>query len=204
MFVREFECPSCGGRIEKRNVNSKSVACPYCGQASHIQADSLAAAGQAHLLVDYGSILSTGLRGQLGDQKFEVHGRMRIEYEDGFWDEWYIRLEDGRDAWIQEDDGSFVLFLRQETEELPTDVFEKFKVGSIRRFSSEYPDVFVSSRARAKVLGADGELPFVIKPGDSADFVEGMFDGKLITLELLPEETILFVGQHYEVDDFIL
>ena len=204
MFKREFECPSCGGKIQKNIINSKSVICSYCGQSSHIQADSLEAAGNAHLLVDYGSIFHTNLRVQLGDQKFQILGRLRIEYDDGFWDEWYIQFDDGREAWIQEDDGSFTLFLRQDQTALYDDLFELVEVGHFHDLSPDFNHVFITSKSRASIVGGDGELPFRIKPGDPADFVDGIYDGQTISLEVLPEETILFLGQQYEVDDFII
>ena len=75
LFVREFECPSCGGTIQRENPASRSISCPYCGQTSHINADSLDAVGAQHLLIDYGSMFSVGMTATVKGHRFRVLGR---------------------------------------------------------------------------------------------------------------------------------
>ncbi len=203
LFAREFECPSCGGRIKRENAASKSLGCPYCGQTSHVSGDSLSMAGTPNLLIDYGSMFSVGMVATLRGRRFRVSGKLRIAYEDGFWDEWYIQfLDNNQDAWIQEDDGGFILF------EPATDYerlsFHDIKVGGYYSFSNAYQQVFVTSKSRAKVEGGEGELPFAIIPGDIADFVEGVEDGKVISMEILPKETHISVGTPFKLDEVSL
>lgn len=203
LFAREFECPSCGGAIRRENPASRSLSCPYCGQTSHLTDDSLKAVGHQHLLIDYGSMLRVGMRAKLRDTPFSVLGRLRLKYEDGFWDEWYVQLLNSGDmAWIQEDDGSFVLFKqRASLEGLP---YESIAVGGFYDISPAYPEVFISSKGRAEVEGGEGELPFAIVPGDPADFVEGISNGLLVSVEVLPDECNVFEGTPFDLDEIEL
>jgi len=114
MLTQEFPCPSCGAPIPKRFDQSKSLCCPFCGQTSHLLADSLKMAGEKHLLIDYGSLLNLGDQLTLGKLKLLLLGRIRLDFEDGFWDEWFAQnLDDGKTWWIQEDDGQFTLFRKK-------------------------------------------------------------------------------------------
>ncbi len=200
MFTREFECPSCGGRIESSNPGSRSVSCGYCGQTSHINADNLQAVGSKNLLIDYGSILSLGRTIEIKERKFRVMGRIRIEYDDGFWDEWYLNYDGDKEAWLQEDDGSFVLFSEKKGAGALRLEQDRIQVGSTLTFAPEFQKVFVTSKSKAKVIGGEGELPFTITPGEPADFIEGIQGGRVISLEVLPTEVRLFMGSSLEIE----
>lgn len=202
LFVKEFECPSCGANIKQQNPASRSISCGYCGQTSHINADSLQAVGEKSLLVDYGSYLSVGNRGRWQEQGFTILGRLRIEYEDGFWDEWYINFDDGKPAWIQEDDGSFMLF--QSAGEISSLNYSSIYVGNFVDFNQTLTNVFITSKSRAKVEGGEGELPFRIIPGETADFVEGIKEGEVVSIEVLPDETSVYIGKTISLDDLDL
>lgn len=204
LFEQSFECPSCGGQIPRKTPASKSLVCPYCGQTSHIHADTLEAAGNKHLLIDYGSSLSIGQTFKLGEAEGLILGRLRLDYEDGFWDEWYAQmLHDGSEAWIQEDDGSFVLFYREK--DLPhAPRLEEIAVGQVVDLGELWEPFFVTAKSKAKVNGGEGELPFRIVPGEPADFVDGIWDGRPISIELLPGEKVLFVGRPFSLDELQL
>ena len=204
MFSREFECPSCGAPIKQNKPGSRTLLCTYCGQASHVNADSLEAVGEKQLLIDYGSMFQIGQTGKLGKHEFLVLGRMRLDYEDGFWDEWYIQfLDDGNGAWIQEDDGSFVFFT-QEKEFVKAFSIDEIEVGSTHNFWGAWEPVFITSKAKSTVNGGEGELPFRIIPGEPAHFVEGYWDGKIVSVELHPQDHVLFVGTPIDLDDLLL
>ncbi|MEO0896360.1 MAG: DUF4178 domain-containing protein [Bacteroidota bacterium] len=199
MISQAFECPSCGAPIEKRTPGARSLVCSYCGQTSHLNASSLEAAGEKQMLIDYGSVLKIGDTGTFDGREFFVLGKLRIDYEDGFWDEWYINyVDNGEPAWIQEDDGAFTIFSRVGEPEQHAR-FENYQVGGYAPVSN-FPDpMFVTSKARAKVNGGEGELPFKIIPGDPADFVEGIMGGKVVSIELLPDDSAIFVGSPFEL-----
>ena len=61
--------------------------------------------------------------------------------------------------------------------------------------------IFSFAKSKAKIIGCEGELPVRIKPDDPADFVEGLLHGKIISVELLPEESILFKGKAFELSE---
>ena len=197
LFSREFSCPSCGGPIPQKFPGTRTLLCPYCGQTSHLNADNLEMVGEKQMLIDYGSELEIGQQYRLvpmKDTPIIILGRLRIDYEDGFWDEWFAQtLDEGKPLWIQEDDGQFVVFQEREgIDDLLS--YENARVGYKTRMGEGIPEVLITSKSRAKVNGGEGELPFRVIPGDPADFVEGMAKGRIVSAELLPGERHLFVG----------
>lgn len=202
MFVRKFECPSCGGSLERLSPASTSISCGYCGQTSFVGEESISSVGLKHLLIDYGSAFNVGQKIKLGKKEFTIVGRIRIGYDDLFWDEWYvINLDTAEEAWIQEDDGSFVFFKKEKNIDLFENFIDNVRVGRDENFRGQYESIFVTSKNRATITGSEGELPVHVKPQDIADFVEGLLKGKIISVEILPKESILFVGTPFTLDE---
>ncbi len=188
--------------LELRYRHSKMVVCSYCGQTSYINADSLTAVGAPILLADYGSILSVGKRGKIKGKSFEVLGRLRFDYEDGFWDEWLVTLDGEWDteSWLQEDDGKFTLFRKQNLAQRTA--YTDFQVGTTTNLNNQA--VFVTEKNKAIINGGEGELPFQVRAGEQADFVDGIVIGKRLTfsLEYMPDEVMYTIGEPVTVQDF--
>lgn len=204
MFSREFECPSCGAPVKQSHPGSQVLVCNYCGQTSLVNADTLEALGEKKLLIDYGSSFQIGKSGKYRGRDFLVLGRIRYEYEDGFWDEWYVSyLDDGSTAWVQEDDGSFVMF-NQEVK-LDKDIsLSRVTVGNKYDYGKEWNDVFITSKSKAHIQGGEGELPFRIVPGEQADFIDGIWKGKVLSIELLPVDQYMYVGTPFHLKEIEL
>lgn len=201
MSLPSIQCPSCGAQLELQYRYSRMVVCSYCGQTSYINAGTANAAGQKILLADYGSILSVGKRGKLKGKTFSVLGRLRFTYEDGFWDEWLIWFDGDEytDYWLQEDEGEFVLFSKKPLTP-PAPVFETVKVGS--SISVNSIAMFVTEKNRATINGGEGELSFQVIPGEKADYIDGIANGKPISIEYMPGEVEFNTGESLALSDF--
>lgn len=201
MSLPSIQCPSCGAQLELQYRHSRMVVCSYCGQTSYINAGMVNPAGQKILLSDYGSILSVGKRGKLKGKSFGVLGRLRFNYEDGFWDEWLIWFDGSEytDYWLQEDEGEFVLFSKKTlTGQAP--IFENIKVGTSILVNG-FP-MFVTEKNNASINGGEGELPFQVIPGEKADYIDGISDGKPISIEYMPGEVEFNMGEPINLSDF--
>ncbi|MEM6802509.1 MAG: DUF4178 domain-containing protein [Bacteroidota bacterium] len=203
MFSKEYTCPACGAPIEQKRIGSRMLVCSYCAQTSFINADSLDAVGEKAPLLDYGSSFAIGKMGTYQDKEFMVLGRLRYEYEDGFWDEWYLNCFDGSTLWVQEDDGSFVVFYYEEELSYRLD-YARTRVGSTVEITAEINNVFVTAKSKAHIQGGEGELPFRVIPGNQADFIDGIMQGKIVSAEFLPDENVVYVGEAVELEDLKL
>ena len=193
MAFKQFNCPSCGAELQLQYRFSQMVVCPFCDQTSHLSGEGLLAQGEKIKLADYGSKFFTGATGTIFNTNFRVFGRLRLEYPDGFWDEWLIRLENDpeKEYWLQEDEGEYILF--EKSDKLPDNSnFDKTNVGD--RINFESYQIFISEKNNAKIIGGEGELPHRIKPGEQCDFIDGIIIGKAIptSLEFMPDNKTAF------------
>ena len=214
MAFKEFNCPSCGAPVKLEYRFTETVICPYCRQASHWTGENFEAKGEKVILANYGSKFSVGLEasfwgtknGERKEYRFKVLGRVRFEYNDGFWDEWLLRVEgyEENEYWLQEDEGEFALFKKYD--ELPSiSDYDALEVGMYVDW--EGYKMFISEKAKAQITGGEGELPFRIVPGEQCDFVDGILVGDAVSasIEYLPDGKKAFYVAVFnpEIGDFV-
>ena len=201
--MKIVSCPSCGGEVKIKSVFSKSAACTYCGQTSYLDADKVEAKGEKAFLADYGSLFSVGLRCKWNKKTMEVIGRIRYEYEEGFWDEWAVIIDDKDDQiyWLEEDEGRLTLFtsVTVPTKDLPAK-YEGLRVGTTMEFDGK--KIFIRAKSRAKVIGSEGELPFRVINGERADFMDGIYKSNPCGFEFLTTEITYNEGNLLYLHDF--
>ena len=95
--------------------------------------------------------LWVGGSGTLKGHSFVVNGRVRYSYEGGYWDEWALTLDDGRHAWLAEDEGNFTL-TRLKDMKVKSGVYAKAKPGS--RMTLTGKSFHVDEKGIAKCEGA--------------------------------------------------
>jgi predicted RNA-binding Zn-ribbon protein involved in translation (DUF1610 family) len=202
MQETKVNCSSCGGDLTIKYRYTQMLVCPFCGQTNLLNVERLNQPTEKKVLADYGSILAVGKTGKIKGKNFYVLGRLRYDYPDGFWDEWLIAINDDyeTECWLQEDEGDFVLFDKKiVSKDLPK--FEDLKVG--KKINIEGYKMFISEKNTAVINGGEGELPFVLKIGEKADFVDGIAHGIGIplSLEYEPEGPVLYIGEEIDLSE---
>lgn len=195
MSFKQVKCPSCGAPGELEYRFSKMFICEFCNQSSHLVNDNLEAAGEKSSLADYGSMFYKGATGIIDNREFKVLGRLRFSYPDGFWDEWLLNFKDSPDKeyWLQEDEGDYTLFEKGDISSLPD--FEELSVGNKYQLGNK--EIFITEKHEATILGGDGELPYMVIPGQQADFVDGIIIGAGMqsSIEYFPDEKVFNIGK---------
>ncbi len=203
MSIKQLNCQSCAAPLNLKYRFSKMAVCEYCGQATYLTgADSQEAQGKASPLIDYGSKFSIGQKLVIKNTKFEIIGRIRFSYPDGFWDEWFLidNKHPDTEYWLQEDEGEYILFGRNDkVKKFPN--FAKTKVGSTHSAFNE--TIFVNEKNTAQIMGGEGELPFQVVEGEKANFIDGIVvkKGVPVSYEYLPKETLLYIGFDVKLDE---
>jgi DNA-directed RNA polymerase subunit RPC12/RpoP len=199
MSTQSYNCPGCGAPLAIEHRFSKTVVCQYCNQTSFITPKGLDPTGSVATLADFPSIFAIGKQGSIKGRPFRVSGRIRYSYEDGHWDEWFLALDGGKKfVWLEEDEGQFTLYEKQAiTTPIPT--YEEIFVG--KSFLVNNLSVFVTEKNKASLAGGQGELNFRFCPGDSLQYVDGNAAGKLVSIEITPEELNLSMGESVEEEE---
>lgn len=198
MSAREVNCPNCGAPLQLESRFTTIVVCQYCGTTSYVRDEGLDPTGKMAKLVDYASRLKVGREGTIRGRGFRTLGRVRYQYEDGTWDEWYLQFDDGQPAWLSEDEGEYVLlFKKRLTSPLPP--WDAIRVGGFLPVDNDR--VFVSEKGTGRVAGAEGELSMVAAPGRAFQYVDGNASGKAVGIVFTENAINFSQGEPLEFQD---
>ncbi len=181
-------CPSCGTPIEFRFDDSFVRMCPSCHSAIARTDRGIDTLGAFADLAPAASGLSLSDTGRWQGQPFELAGRAEYAHPaGGSWEEWFLKLGDGRWAWLSHAHGTWALtFPTASSRELPG--FEQIRPGMLLRLGAD-PGVplTVGERNAGTLQSAEGELPFLFVPGSPSRFVDASDDkGHFATLDYGP------------------
>jgi hypothetical protein len=159
--------------------------------------------GKVATLVDTESPLEVGLRGNYRGKPFEITGRAQLGHSaGGVWDEWYAAFPNDHWGWLAEAQGRFYLtFPSRSTpvDKLPP--FEKTQLGESVPASAEV-NFRVAEKGRAKMVAAQGEIPYRLEPGQTYSYADlSGPNGTFGTIDYSDATPQVFLGREVTLDD---
>lgn len=202
--MNKFNCPSCGAENTFKLSNSVFVVCPYCKSSLFKSEDQIELIGKVSDLVDDNTPVQLRSSGTYQGKSFSVVGRVRMKWQEGFWNEWYLFFNDGSTAWLSEAQGEFALMreVKQGLEKLPPSAAWEIQ----KTITLADKKLVIVDLKRSEVLMSEGELPFRAQVGDkrfSADLrgVGGEILGSLEQDAKALNEVRVYFGQIIELSD---
>ena len=198
MSVLVANCPSCGAPVEFKSGQSIVVICEYCRSAIARTDRELKDLGKVAELVETGSPLDVGLRGKWKDVPFELTGRAQLGHEmGGQWDEWYATFSNGWLGWLAEAQGRFYITFQYpipEGAQVPS--FDQLQLGQ-QVLGLPWPTpMMVAETGRATALGAKGEIPYLLTPGETYYYADlSGINNSFGTLDYNQSPPLVFLGQ---------
>src|SRR2546421_8197858 len=164
----QASCPACGATVTFKTGSSVVVVCESCNSVVARTDRGVEDAGKVSDVVESGSPLDVGLRGVYLGVAFELTGRAQLGHAaGGFWDEWYAAFSDGRWGWLAEAQGRFYLtFQIQVPAPNPLPSVDSLQLRQHVRAVPAQPPPVVAEKGTARMLAAEGEIPYLVKPGD--------------------------------------
>jgi uncharacterized protein DUF4178 len=198
--VRVF-CPSCGAALEFRYDDSFVRVCSACRSAIVRGDRGLETFGQFADLAPSVSGLSLEQRGRFQGVPFVLSGRVQYAHPaGGSWEEFYLKLADGRWAWLAHAHGEWTLTFRSaQARGLPD--FARLAPGMVVELGADAPGkLSVGECNVATPIGAEGEIPFQFTPGTQSRFVDlSGTHGRFATIDygeaVADEAPMLYVGR---------
>ncbi len=156
-------CPECGAPAVMRGT-TVTLVCEYCGSTIVRTDVDLRLVGKVSAIIDNGSPLLLGSRGNYRGAPFELAGRLQVTYGRGCWNEWLIAFADGTVGWLAEALGQLAV-LRPRDPAICAGVpaHGAFVVG--HGLTLDGAALTVTDVRTAQYRGAEGQLPFVAEPG---------------------------------------
>lgn len=149
------------------------------------------------------SPLQVGTRGSFESKGFELIGRLKMAWQDGSWNEWYALFDDGREGWLAEAQGFWMMsFPEADTSHVPAE--EKLRPGQYLPFGRM--SFVVDDIKQATCVGSEGELPFRAPKGRTSTSVDlSAPPVRYACIEYSQEDGVrLYQGTYIEFDDLHL
>lgn len=186
-------CPSCGAPHDIHNPGIITIVCEYCGNAVYWDSQKIQNAGKQSILPEGFSRFYRGATGKLLNKSFFVLGRVRYSFGNGFWDEWFLEIENSEIVWLTEDNHEFAYQTKIENIKIPD--FSTIRIGSRLNFNNT--DFIIQEIGQAECMGVEGDLPIYIQTGEKYPFADGSSpDGKYtIGIEYDENPPTVFYGR---------
>ncbi|MDT7808514.1 MAG: hypothetical protein QOJ70_2327 [Acidobacteriota bacterium] len=200
----QASCPACGAQVLFKTGSSVVVVCEFCNSVVARTDRGVEDLGKVSDVAESGSPLGVSLRGTYLGVAFELTGRAQLQHAaGGFWDEWYAAFEDGRWGWLAEAQGRFYLTFRIQVpapNALPT--FDSLQLGQqVWAIPAQSPPV-VAEKGTAQMFAAEGEIPYLLKPGETYAYADLSGQGGVFgTLDYGEQPPLVFVGREVTLEE---
>ena len=196
MSALTANCPSCGAPVSFKSGSSIVVVCNYCRSAIARSDRELHDIGRVADLVETGSPLQLGLQGSWRGANFELTGRAQMGHEaGGVWDEWYATFANGSTGWLAEAQGRFYLTFAENINPTAIPPLDRLRLGSPASIPAPTPPI-VAEIGVAQTLGAIGEIPYQLTPGQSFWYADlSGSNGMFATIDYSDTPPTVYKGQ---------
>jgi Domain of unknown function (DUF4178) len=195
-------CPSCGAPVSFRSTASATAICKFCKSTLVRDSDTLKRIGKQGELFNDASQIQIGTGGNYGKAKFTVIGRIQLQYDAGYWNEWFILFNDGQTGWMSEASGIYAVMLDAGADSnQPLPEFDNVLVGQTLHLNGQA--LTATDKRTAQCVAAEGELPFPLTDRWQARTIDFQRDNTLATLDYSEPKTALFVGRTVGIDSLM-
>lgn len=194
-----LNCPACGAEVRFKSRSSIFGVCSFCGSTLVRHDLNVENIGKMAELPQDMSPLQIGTSGRYEGKNFEIVGRQKIVWDQGQWNEWYVLFDDGRDGWLADAQGFYMVsFQLPDSRLIPPR--EKIRVSeSIKLGDGLYT---VDDIREVTCAGSQGELPVKSAQGRKSTSVDLKGPGQSFgSIDFSPEGDRLFLGKYVEFDD---
>lgn len=185
--MQQVNCPGCGAEVAFRSSAAVMAVCEYCHSTLVKDAESVKDIGKMSAVLEDYTPLQLHASGQWQGQGFTLVGRIQLRYEAGLWNEWYLLFDDGSDGWLADASGQTMLTRRVSPEQAAAAQFDQApKFESLSPGTSLFFDKrrWLAGDVRtARCTGGEGELPFVVGAGWTAQVADFRDEGRFLTLD---------------------
>jgi hypothetical protein len=154
-------CPSCGASVSFASTTTVYAVCPFCQSMLVRNGIDTSIIGKMASLPPDSSPFQIGTEGYSDKTRFGVIGRMRQAWTDGFWNEWFLLMDDGSKGWLVEAEGRYAVC--QEIEDFDSKAILQASDAAVlpdsKMFTVQSHELRVVDVKKAHCVGSEGELP---------------------------------------------
>lgn len=194
MPATTLQCPQCGAALKVETAATVMIVCASCRSTITRDAEGARRVGVMAELVEDGSPVQLGTRGACGTRGFRVMGRLRLRYDGGEWNEWFVDFDTGGTGWLSDASAQYAVteVAAWASAVAAVPAFESIRAGQVLRISDM--DYTASDVRTAQCVGGEGELPMVVGEGWTAKVVDARRRDLFATLDYTDGAPVAYVG----------
>ncbi|RYZ58809.1 MAG: DUF4178 domain-containing protein [Proteobacteria bacterium] len=200
--MQKLSCPGCGAELTLQSSATVYLVCPYCKNTVIHDRDWKSFGLMADLPLEV-TPLQIGSQGLYADEGFELIGRQRIRWENGYWTEWAALFPKGRIGFLSEAQGHWMMSFPVP---LAKPIADAKLLWAGKTFSIDKTGTFrVVDAKRARCIGIEGELPFTPKLNEEILYLDSTDDNnRFMGVEIIEAtgEHRAFLGKYVDFKDF--
>lgn len=200
--MKKYSCPSCSAEIIFQSSLSVSCVCPYCTSLIVRHDTDLESFGKMAQLPDDMSPFQMNTTGVYKGLAFRIVGRLKVAWQDGYWNEWFLYFDDAKKAWLAEAQGTLAMIFEEFLS--PEEIKQRFsKPPNLKQnITLSSDDYQVYDIKDSVCVGSEGELPFAAPKGRKVTGVDLISkDGGFAGIEYCEgEPPSVFTGHYVEFD----
>lgn len=194
--VNQFNCPNCGAPLDIRTLGrAKSIVCNYCHAQIDLTQPPYQVVGNVGARPDpLGTPFQLGMQGAIGEDTYQIIGRVRYRDEEDVWDEWLILSRMGAYRWISDSDDVGLVLWYPFNPPAPINPMTIDRGGKLNL--GGMAPATVRSRGTASIEYIEGELTWRATIGDTMNYAEAVgADGTMYSVEWTASEVEFYGGQ---------
>jgi len=198
----KLSCPACGAEVIFKSRSSVFGVCSFCSSTLVRHDLNIESLGKMSALPQDMSPLMLGTTGRFENSRFEIIGRQRISWEDGAWNEWYLHFDNGKDGWLADAQGFYLVsFQISDPPQFP--VLAQLRIDStIRLMGNEYT---LEDIREVTCVGSQGELPVKSIKGRKSTSVDLVGENERYgNIDYSAEGNRLFFGSYVDFENLNL
>lgn len=110
MSILRFSCQQCNGEIHIKSKNSISYVCPSCFSGYKLETGGMTKVHTTPSVPEDMTPLKIGTTGKYDSRNFEIIGRIRYQYDEGYLNQWNVLFDDGKSGYLGEAYGGFSVY----------------------------------------------------------------------------------------------
>jgi predicted RNA-binding Zn-ribbon protein involved in translation (DUF1610 family) len=196
--MKQIPCPSCGAAVNFQSSVSIFAVCPYCTSMLVRRDMDIESLGKMAALTEDSSPLQIGSAGKYEGIHFQLIGRVRQVWSDGFWNEWFTLFDDARRGWLAEFQGFYSINFECD---LTTAIPPLSKLSAGAEISIQGKPYHVDDIKKVICAGSQGELPFrAIRDRRAVSVDLGGAENVYGCIEYSDDGVRFFAGRYCELD----
>jgi len=217
--MKSYNCPSCGAEITFQSGESVYAVCKFCSSTIVRNDDEIQSMGVMASLPEDTTPFRIGSEITYKNVHYALIGRIKVAWEDGFWNEWNLMGDNGTSGWLAEAQGFYAINFETE-HQFPKEIDDALKetMSNVHDFSISAhilpsrillntiqningQNFRIVDIKRASTVGCEGELPRQITTDRhlvSVDLIGK--NGGYACIEIDENSYSVFTGEYREWD----